>query len=40
MFPVPMELKVIKEQRAHIRILLGADSLDFDTMRLAEFKGS
>lgn len=40
MFPVPMELKAIKEQRAHIRILLGADSLDFDTTRLAEFKGS
>jgi Tfp pilus assembly protein PilF len=39
MFPIPMKLKVINEQRAHIRVLLGADSLDFDTTRLAEFKG-
>jgi Tfp pilus assembly protein PilF len=40
MFPMPMDLKAIDNQRAHIRVLLGADSLDFDTMRLAEFKGS
>lgn len=40
MFPMPVDLKVIKEQRSHIRILLGADSLEFDSMRLAEFKGS
>jgi Flp pilus assembly protein TadD len=40
LFPMPINLKAIKEQRAHIRILLGADSLDFDTARLAEFKGS
>ena len=39
LFPVPMELKAVTEQRAHVRILLGADSLDFDTMQLAEFKG-
>lgn len=40
MFPMPMNLKAITEQRSHIRILLGADSLDFDTTRLAEFRGS
>jgi Tfp pilus assembly protein PilF len=40
LFPMPMNLKEIKEQRSHIRVLLGADSLDFDTARLAEFKGS
>lgn len=39
LFPVAMNLQVIEEQRSHIRVLLGADSLDFDTMRLAEFKG-
>jgi len=39
LFPMPINLKAIKEQRSHIRILLGADSLDFDTARLAEFKG-
>ena len=40
LFPMPMNLKAITEQRSHIRVLLGADSLDFDTTRLAEFKGS
>lgn len=40
MFPVAMELKAVKDQRSHIRVLLGADSLDFDTARLAEYKGS
>jgi len=40
MFPTPMELKAVKEQRSHIRVLLGADSLEFDTARLAEYQGS
>lgn len=40
LFPMPMKLKAITEQRSHIRVLLGADSLDFDTTRLAAFKGS
>lgn len=40
MFPVATELKAVKEQRSHIRVLLGADSLNFDTARLAEYKGS
>jgi hypothetical protein len=40
LFPMPINVEAIKEQRAHIRILLGADSLDFDTARLADYKGS
>lgn len=40
LFPMPMNLKAITEQRSDIRVLLGADSLDFDTTRLAAFKGS
>lgn len=39
LFPMPMELKMVKEQRAHIRVLLGADSLDFDSRQLVAFKG-
>jgi Tfp pilus assembly protein PilF len=39
LFPVPMELKAIDNQRAHIRVRLGADSLAFDSQRIAEFKG-
>jgi tetratricopeptide (TPR) repeat protein len=40
LFPMPINVEAIKEQRSHIRILLGADSLDFDTARLADYKGS
>ena len=40
MFPMPIKLKAITEQRSHIRVLLGADSLDFDTKRIAELTGS
>lgn len=39
LFPMEMELKAVAEQRAHVRVLLGADSLEFDSRRLAEFKG-
>ena len=39
LFPTPIELKAVKEQHAHIRVLLGADLLTFDGVRLAEFKG-
>lgn len=39
LFPMPMELKAIDRQRADIRVRLGADSLAFDSRRLAEFKG-
>ena len=39
LFPMPIKLKAITEQRSHIRVLLGADSLDFDTKRIAELTG-
>jgi Flp pilus assembly protein TadD len=39
LFPMEMEMKKVKEQRSDIRVLLGADSLAFDSRRLAEFKG-
>jgi tetratricopeptide (TPR) repeat protein len=39
LFPMAVELKPVENQRAHVRLLLGADSLEFDSTRLAEFKG-
>lgn len=39
LFPMEMELKAVRDQRAHVRVLLGTDSLEFDSQRLAEFKG-
>lgn len=40
LFPMPIELKQVDKQRADIRVLFGADALEFDSRRLAANTGS